>query len=137
MADDENNEAAWSAPDSDPPDHRCGFELLPANVGESVNLSNWREGGETASCCRGAVVNGKCRWHADVDAEVMREAVAIRDDRARNLDGVLLRDVELQDGISFKACRLRGATFDSVSAKRGIFVRGELERLCLQFSAFQ
>lgn len=56
----------------------------------------------------------------------MREAVASRDDRARNLDGALLRAVGLKDGVSFEACRLRGAIFDSVLAERANFFDADL-----------
>jgi len=70
--------------------------------------------------------DGRCRWHADAEPEVLREAVAERDERVQNLDGVVLRDVELDDGVSFAGCRLRGATFENVTAREADFADCDL-----------
>jgi uncharacterized protein YjbI with pentapeptide repeats len=109
----------WSASDSDPPEYRCGFELLPGDVGsdeEYDSLDEWRNDARAASCCRKAEMEGRCRWHADVEPEVLQEAVAEREKSETNLDGAVLRGVKLRDGVSFAGCRLRGATVVNVSA---------------------
>jgi uncharacterized protein YjbI with pentapeptide repeats len=116
--------APWSAPDSDPPAHRCGFELLPGDLdsGEEYDdLDEWRTDTASASCCREVWEDGRCRWHAGAEPEVLREAVAERDERVQNLDGVVLRDVELEDSVSFAGCWLRGATFENVTAREADF----------------
>jgi uncharacterized protein YjbI with pentapeptide repeats len=122
--------APWSAADSDPPAHQCGFELLPGDVNQGErydDLDEWREARQPASCCREVWEDGRCRWHADAEPEVLREAVAERDERIQNLDGVVLRDVELDDGVSFAGCRLRAATFENVTALEADFADCDLE----------
>jgi uncharacterized protein YjbI with pentapeptide repeats len=136
--------APHSAEDSEVPEHRCGFELLPGDVGleeEYDDLAEWREVARTASCSREAVKDGRCPWHADVAEEVMQEAVAERDERATDLDGAVLRDVELEDGVSFDGCRLRGATFENVTAKGVTFsdanlFKAEFPDAYLEFAEF-
>ena len=129
MSSEDDEEVPWSAADSDPPAHRCGFELLPEDLdlGEEYDdLDEWRTDTASASCCREVWNDGRCRWHADVRPEVLREAVAERDERVQNLDGVVLRDVELDDGVSFAGCRLRGATFENLIAWEADFVDCDL-----------
>ncbi len=124
MSSEDDEGAPWSAADSDPPAHRCGFELLPGDLdsGEGYDdLDEWRTDTASASCCREVWEDGRCRWHAGAEPEVLREAVAERDEPVQNLDGVVLRDVELEDSVSFAGCRLRGATFENVTAREADF----------------
>ncbi len=124
MSSEDDEGAPWSAVDSDPPAHRCGFELLPEDLdlGEEYDdLDEWRTDTASASCCREVWNDGRCRWHADAEPEVLREAVAERDERVQNLDGIVLRDVELDDSVSFTGCRLRAATFENVTAREADF----------------
>jgi uncharacterized protein YjbI with pentapeptide repeats len=125
----DDERAPWSAADSDPPEHRCGFELLPGDVDleeEPDDLEEWRTVAQSASCSREVWEDGRCRWHADADPDVLRKAVEERNDRVQNLDGVVLRDVELDGGVSFAGCRLRGATFDTVTARVADFADCDL-----------
>ena len=125
----DDERAPWSAEDSDPPEDCCGFELLSADVNLEErydDLEAWRTRWESASCCREVWEDGRCRWHADAEPAVLREAVEERDERVQNLDGVVLRDVELDDGVSFAGCRLRGATFDTVTAHEADFADCDL-----------
>lgn len=129
MSEAENGDVSWSAPDSDPPNHRCGFELLPGDVEadkEYDGLDEWRNDARTTSCCRGAEMEGRCQWHTDAEPEVLQKAVAEREESETNLDGAILRDVQLNDGVSFAGCRLRGATVENVTARFSDFTEADL-----------
>lgn len=118
----EQGAGPWSADDSDPPEHRCGFELLPRDIDGGVfdletgdvDLGTWRKNYEPASCCRPPYENGRCRWHADVESSVIDEALAERDERTQNFDGIVVRHLRTDDRVSLAGCQLRGATFESV-----------------------
>lgn len=130
--------APWSATDSNPPDHRCGFELLPGDIEggvfqpdrtiEEIGHRMWRENYKSASCCRTVWKNGRCRWHAEVESSVLQEAIVDRDERAQNLDGVVLRDLRTDHDISLVGCRLRGAIFEEVIVSNADFTDATLDR---------
>lgn len=118
--------------DSRIPKDRCGFVLQFDNItvtvrDETPSSGNSQHKYKSDICCwRTVWKEGRCIWHADVEDKPLKELVAARTNTPERLDGTILRDVQLDDVISFAECGLSKATFDNVELENADFTNANL-----------
>lgn len=96
----------WSIP-ADVPEGRCGF---------TVNYPDIPELPGEVTCWRGSWRDhDRCIWHADVGKKSAHELAGVRTTTWERLEGAVLREVHIEDTISFADCSLRFADLSDAS----------------------
>jgi uncharacterized protein YjbI with pentapeptide repeats len=138
------------------PDDRCGFELskgvlerdrLPRDTKRwfvEMSSDDWYREYNLTCCCR-PVWNhtSRCIWHADVEEKPVEDLIAAQAAEEDSIDfsGISLRNLELNDSISFKNCRLIGADLSGSHLERANFqganlLGGDLSDTMLWYADF-
>ena len=110
------------------PNGRCGFEARWVDVpviNESI-LDQWHQKDESIYCDRSVWQDGRCIWHVDVENKPIKELAAARTGGPERLDGAILREVEIDNTISFAKCELIEADLTGASLHDADFTSANL-----------
>jgi uncharacterized protein YjbI with pentapeptide repeats len=95
------------------PEHRCGFEMLAADVSFGLlppdSLSEAVDDNRSSVCCRTTDGRERCLWHADEETKSADELPAGASQTPVVLDGARLAGTEFESGRSLSSYRLRFA----------------------------
>lgn len=109
----------WSIPE-DLPEGRCGFTVKYSGlIGPGPSVTCWRESWAD---------DGRCIWHADVNAKNAGELAEARTDTWERLDGAVLREAKLEETGLLADCILRGADLTEANLREAGLTDADLIR---------